>query len=217
MSDATTENLTKAFQEHMQAKVRRKPALHYVYYDTNGLILCITNKEMQEFSEKSFCMLPTSEVIDFLQGTKAANEYVIVQDEKDMSFKLKKREIELNLIRNMSKFLSEITEQYHSDAALEIFYKPTEKQIRFRLNPALRETLAKLNANTITIQGFLSLTFYFTAPSDPFILIEKVTIAAESLVNQEEIWTSVENDLLGTSLYVRKVFPEYSYAIENKE
>jgi hypothetical protein len=213
MHNETTENLEQAFQEHIKAMSARTEQMHYVYHNGSGLILCISNIEMPEFSDKPLCMFPTSDVIDFLEGTKATNEYVIVVDEKTLQHTIKKREVKLELVRSVSRFLNEIEETGFNDAMLEILCKPTEKKIRFRLNPAIRKELGKIQAKTVTIQGFLHLHFYFTAPSDPTFLVEEVVLSAEQLINQEESWISVEQDLSKTSLFAKKVFPTYSYVI----
>lgn len=216
MHDETTANLEKAYLEHLKMLSEQKESVHYVYYAENGSILCISNVEMPEFSEKPVCMFPRSVVIDFLTGDRSPGEYAVVQDAETLTFKIKKKEVELNLLRSVSRFLTEIPSDSYKESSLEILYKPAEKQIRFRLNPRIREDLGKMQASKVTIHGFLELSFYFTAPRDPSYLIERVVVSAEALVNKEEHWVSVDNDLSGTSLFVRKVFPSYNYVIERK-
>lgn len=216
MQDETTANLEKAYLEHLKMLSEQKESVHYVYYSENGSILCISNVEMPEFSEKPMCMFPRSVVIDFLTGNKSPSDYAVVQDTETLTFKIKKKEIELNLLRSVSRFLTELPAESYKETSLEILYKPTEGQIRFRLNPKIREDLGKMQASKVTIHGFVELSFYFTAPHDPSYLIERVVVPSEALVNKEEHWVSVGNDLLGTSLFVRKVFPSYNYVIERK-
>lgn len=75
------------------------------------------------------------------------------------------------------------------------------------------ENLAKFNPLNVTIHGFKELAFYFTAKNDPTFLVSQITVFAKDLVTAKDIWIELDTDLDDTSLYTKKVFPEYEYKV----
>lgn len=213
MTDIET---TQNFEEALKLlHIDRAEPTSYVYYDSGtGTIVCISNQEMSEFSGKSLCMMPTTQVMDFLEGTKSTAEYVIVQDEKDiLKHHLVKREIELTPLRSVSKLLVEIEEGENAFAPIHIERYAKDNKVRVFLSDDVRQGLAKINATFVTIHGYIELAFYFTAKDDPSFLVEQVTVPAKDLVNRSDLWLDMKTDLEGTSLYTKKVFPAYEYKV----
>ncbi len=212
MTDLET---TQSFEEALRAlKVPVTEPRSYVYYDhATGLISCISNQEMSEFANKSLCMMPMSEVIRFLEGTDSTADYVVMQDVKDVTkHTLVKRQMELTPLRTVSKSLAEIEEGF-KEAQICIERYVQGNKVRIYLVDKVRGELAKFNPLTVTIHGFKELSFYFTAKNDPTFLIAQITVAAKDLVTSKDVWIELDTDLDGTSLYTKKVFPEYEYKV----
>lgn len=212
MTDLET---TQNFEEALKAlTVPVTEPRSYVYYDhATGLINCISNQEMPEFATKSLCMMPMSEVIRFLEGTDSTADYVVIQDAKDVTkHTLVKRQMEITPLRTVSKSLAEIEEGY-KDAQICIERYVQGNKLRVYLVDKVREELAKFNPLNVTIHGFKELAFYFTAKNDPTFLITQITVTARDLVISKDIWIELDTDLDDTSLYTKKVFPEYEYKV----
>jgi hypothetical protein len=158
-------------------------------------------------------MMPMSEVIRFLEGSDSTADYVVLQDEKDVTkHTLVKRQMELTPLRTVSKSLVEIEEGYR-EAQICIERYVQGNKLRVYLADSVRENLAKFNPLNVTIHGFKELAFYFTAKNDPTFLVSQITVFAKDLVTAKDIWIELDTDLDDTSLYTKKVFPEYEYKV----
>lgn len=187
-----------------------------VYFDDSGNIKCISPVTDEDLALSfQHTKLPLKNVYRFITGEIAPNKFIVKKKKgKINEFVIVERVFEVNYVRKLDKFLTEIEVGYGNETALEIIADTKTSTLTFKLAAQIRiEYLNTIDDVALaSIAGLRTLKFYCTTKNDPSYMIESYKVSVAQLL-QGPVFVKFNSDLKKYSLFTRQVFEEYSYKI----
>ena len=215
----TKENFNEAAAVHAETSYKKErdvaEKLMNVYFDESGNIKCISAITDESLAKFQHTKLPLKNVYRFITGEIAPNKFIVKKKKgKVNEFVIVERVFDINYVRKLDKFLTEVEEGYGNESALEIIADTKTNTLTFRLAPAIRiEYLNTIDDPSLaSISGLRTLKFYCTTKNDPSYMIESYKVPVAKLL-QGPVYVTFKSDLKKYSLFTRQVFEEYAYKI----
>ena len=193
----------------------------YVYFDDTMNIVGISPLLDADLLAKGsrHTRFPIDEVAPFITGERnLSTHYVSPLKDDPTKYAIKAKSIEVNYIRTLDRFLTEIDQGQSSESAhLTIINNIKEKKIIFSLSPKVKYNILQdesIETKNITINGMPELDFFFTVKNDPSFLILYVPIKTNELVGEPMIVVNYSVDLSESSLFTKKIFDNYVYEVK---
>jgi hypothetical protein len=194
--------------------------LMYVTFDVRGEIKSIApNPSYHLDKDFTVATFPLNDVEEFLDARKSPFDYYIQRVKKvgGREFKITRKVSDLNYVRTLDNYLSEIKPMARfRDAVIGIENFINEKRIKLSLNPILKIMLDEGTDEEIdNIEKFISTSassIFFTRKDDPYLHLATITFLPRILFEQEVLQYTYEADLSNASVYTRKIVEGYSYS-----
>jgi len=216
--DKTRENfLSAAKAAKASYKEEKKEQEMHVYFDDTGNIKCISPVVDQSQEDRfQHTKLPLSNVYRFITGEIAPNKFIVKKKKgKVNEFVIVERVFDINYVRKLDKFLTEVEEGYKTkNDEIEIIADTITSTLTFKLAPHIRiEYLDTVDdASLASICGLRTLKFYCTTKNDPSYMIEAYNVPVHKLLHGP-VYVEFKSDLKKHSLFTRQVFDNYSYKL----
>ena len=196
----------------------------YVYFDSNGDIKTISPDPIIASETYSVATFPLSEVENFLTGKKNPFDFYVKSSKGigiiGTTYKItRKQSLEINLIRTLDNFLTEVkTMSKSADAFLLIENMVKEKKIKISLNKSVRNLLEEISdTEQETIDSFINYplaSLFFTRKGDPYFLLYTLIFSPKELYEKRELYWDYTVDLSSSRAYTKKLLDGYSYRIK---
>lgn len=175
-------------------------SIYYVYFNTSGDILCITNEKDINKTD-SFLEIEYSRVEKFLSGNELIKNYKIVLSD-DTTHALVKKTQELSYITNIFQIIDAPT----STALLVVTWDKIMKQWVFKIDTEYKKQLKSLGLSS-------RLLFFVTLDSNINFLIRSIEIDLKELVGTSSIAipfvSDAETSIESITLSTRRFFDSY--------
>lgn len=186
----------------------------YVYFDDEMAIKSITPNLTEELDYKC-TEIPVDVLMPYLRGEKALNScFLKPHPEKPLEYTVETKELEVNTIKILDKFLHQIPESTSNDFHLKIFDNPESKTMTFKV---IEEYYHKIlgnrtvESNNLTVNGVPNLDFYVTTKNDPSFLYFGIRVPTNQLLSNGEYIYKYDGDTENCSIFTKKIFTKYIY------
>lgn len=194
----------------------------YVFYDINGDIKAIA-PSLKDFHD-STCQvtpMPLSTVEDFLIGKKNTFDYRIskVKGVSGEKFKLVKKVVEVNYLRSLDSYLTEILPAAGKDVIISITNRKSRKEISVELAKGFKEMYNHGNdEQRDSVEEFMSLgrtAVHITRKHNPYHLLFSFNFTAHDLFSEKALYFKYTDIIEDSSAYTKKIINGYSYRETN--
>ena len=185
----------------------------YVYFDTLGDIKSISPDANQSMlALYTVTTVPLPDVEGFLTGKKNPFNYFVKSVNRlgTLSYKIVRKEVaEVSNLRNIDTFLTEVAIYSRTTEPTILIENFTDsKKLRISINPAikcLREdgTDSEIEQLT-TVFNTPSIYLFFTKRSDPYYLVDTITISPRELFEKDNVYIKYTTELKNTSVFTKK-------------
>lgn len=196
----------------------------YVYFDINGDIKTISPDPVIVSDGYSVAMFPLTEVKEILEGKRNPFDFYVKSSKgvgiTGTTYKItRKQSLEINLVRTLDNFLTEVkTMSKSADAFLLIENIIKEKKIKITLNKSVKNLLEEISdTEQETMDSFInypSASLFFTRKGDPYFLLHTLIFSPKELFEKGVLYWDYTVDLSTSSVYTKKILDGYSYRIK---
>lgn len=190
----------------------------YVFFDRNGDIKAIgPSLNSFSFDDCLVTTVPLGDVEPFLTGKKTTYDYQIkkLRTQAGEKFTLTKKIIDVNYVRTLDNFLTEIGPARPGETIISIVNQKFNKSILVEISPEFKEIYTYgTGEQKDDVDEFLKLgqsSIYITEKHNPYRLLFNFSFIPSNLFHKEKLYFSYSNILENTSAYTKKLINGYSY------
>lgn len=178
-----------------------------VYFDDSGEIMCFSNNPDLEI-EKTWKTYPfTQEQLQILHSKDLSQYRVHIHPLIDNKYSIEPVKEEAHPTALATSFLSQVKpEAYAADVYCEI----TKNTFKVWVDNKIKSQYSHVDPDTAVRKGMSAMRFYITAPNDPHILLNKVTVRLSELLKQEHVEKTLDDDYQQCSIYTKQLFDKYA-------
>jgi hypothetical protein len=179
----------------------------YVYFDTDGEILSISN---QNKTEGSYIKVDVDQVINLITGKEVLSNYVVMFDPVTKQNVIRHRFIEEELQFDINNQIYKVPTEIPARPDFTLQQDVKNKRWNFILDSLLQENLKKQ-----TVRFSSKLNFSITSKNDPHNLYQYFTIDLETLTENYSIpfVSEIELDINQISVYTTKRLETYYHEV----
>lgn len=186
----------------------------FVYFDDEMAIKSITPCVNDDLNYK-YTQIKVDVLLPYLRGEKSLNSCYLKADPEDpLLYTVETKELEVNTVKILDKFLHQIPESTSNDFHLKIFDNPESKTMTFKVIEEYYNKILgnrKVESNNLTINGVPYLDFYITTKNDPSFLYFGVRIPTNQLLSGGEYVYKYDGNTENCSIFTKKIFTKYIY------
>jgi hypothetical protein len=184
--------------------VKQQP--YTVWFDDDGVILCITQEEIQPQDHWTYSHQFTAEQLEILKNKNWNLFYVKRDPLVDNLFSIESRPTENVFVSADTAFLSLIP---ISTSNYDIACSMTKNQFVVTASTALLAAYENVAYENIAANGKKVLTFYFTAQNDPHLMFGQQRVSLPNLIRDKQVRIPLSSDFTQCSIYTVKLFDKY--------
>lgn len=184
--------------------VKQQP--HTVWFDDDGVILCITQETVDPQEHWAYSHEFTTEQLAILKNKNWNLFYVKRDPLVDNLFSIESRPTENVFVSADTAFLSLISE---STGDYDIACTLTKKQFVITASTALLAAYENVAYENVASNGKKRLTFYFTAQNDPHLMFGQQQVSLPNLIRDKQVIIPLSSDFTQCSIYTVKLFDKY--------
>jgi hypothetical protein len=187
------------------------PTRRYVYFDDDGTILSISNRDT---FEGNYIQVPDEDVAGLISGKEQMYHYWVVFDTVTKQYVLKHKYNDEDTVFDVNNQIHHIERKTGSRPDIRVIQDLPKKQWKIMLDKGIRENFKE---KTMSIDKHLM--FSITAYNDPHILERVIVLRLTDLVNKASIKipfeTVIELDPNALSVYTVKRLESYQHEVIN--
>lgn len=190
----------------------------YVFYDINGDIRAIA-PSLSDFNDKN-CSVATMRLADvemFLTGKRNPSDYQVtkVRTLSGEKFTLTKKIIEVDYVRTLDNYLTEIAPPAQGQTVISIVNQKSSKTILVEIAPEFKDIYAYgTGEQKDDVDEFLKLgktSVHITNKHDPYHLLFSFSFTPSDLFHKGLMYFNYAGVCENTSAYTKKVISGYGY------
>lgn len=184
--------------------VKQQP--HTVWFDDDGVILCITQEKVEPQEHWTYSHEFTAEQLEILKNKNWNLFYVKRDPLVDNLFSIESRPTESVFVSADTAFLSLISE---ATGDYDIACTLTNNQFVITASTALLAAYENVAYENIASNGKKIITFYFTAQNDPHLMFGQQRASLPNLIRDKQVRIPLSSDFTQCSIYTVKLFDKY--------
>ena len=190
-----------------------------VYFDKEKDIKSISPVKEPQFEAEGYscAQFDIADVDDFLTAKKNPFHFFVSHKQKNGvdAYKILPKEVEVNYIRSIDNYLSEVKYQPKMKNAIEITNNTIRREITVKINSGVIRAMTNDESEDYTKYEMFRATprmvFHFTSKDDPSFLVKSVSIVPKQLLDEQYLTIPYAEDLRNRSVFTKKFFNDYSY------